>query len=160
MTTLAEMTPEQRAECVGMWCDVKHYTGTVLGIIDRILVNEGDGSVDVIEPYTGQRGDRKLPGRYFDEVTPRFDLPRAWTPDGQPAPMELETSRHRMGESITRYLTQLQDRGSAVYVLANGETQPYQYTIFRICKGGVVPESRHILLDNALAHLKQLMEQQ
>ena len=73
--TLADMTAEERAECVGMWADT---TGQGLGVIVNatelsdcwVLFPEGGGSVATC------RNQR---------VTPRFDLPRAWTPDGEPS---------------------------------------------------------------------------
>ena len=75
--TLADMTAEERADCVGMWADT---TGQGLGVIVNatelsdcwVLFPEGGGRVATCQ---NQR------------VAPRFDLPRAWTPDGEP---ELE----------------------------------------------------------------------
>ena len=72
--TLADMTAEERAECVGMWADT---TGQGLGVVVNatepsdcwVLFPEDGGSVATC------RNQR---------VTPRFDLPRAWTPDGEP----------------------------------------------------------------------------
>ena len=73
--TLADMTAEERAECVGMWADAM---GQGLGVIVNatelsdcwVLFPEDGGSVATC------RNQR---------VTPRFDLPRAWTPDGEPS---------------------------------------------------------------------------
>ena len=78
--TLADMTAEERADCVGMWADAM---GQGLGVIVNatelsdcwVLFPEDGGSVATC------RNQR---------VTPRFDLPRAWTPDGQPVPMKKE----------------------------------------------------------------------
>ena len=72
--TLADMTPEERADCVGMWADT---TGQGLGVIVNatelsdcwVLFPEGGGRVATC---------------HNQRVTPRFDLPRAWTPDGEP----------------------------------------------------------------------------
>ena len=73
--TLADMTAEERADCVGMWADAM---GQGLGIIVNatelsdcwVLFPEDGGSVATC------RNQR---------VTPRFDLPSAWTPDGEPS---------------------------------------------------------------------------
>ena len=73
--TLADMTAEERADCVGMWADAM---GQGLGVIVNatelsdcwVLFPEDGGSVATC------RNQR---------VTPRFDLPRAWTPDGEPS---------------------------------------------------------------------------
>ena len=78
--TLADMTAEERAGCVGRWADAM---GQGLGVIVNatelsdcwVLFPEDGGSVATC------RNQR---------VTPRFDLPRAWTPDGEPIPGEWE----------------------------------------------------------------------
>ena len=77
--TLADMTAEERAGCVGMWTDAM---GQGLGVIVNatelsdcwVLFPEDGGSVATC------RNQR---------VTPRYDLPRAWTPDG--APVKIPT---------------------------------------------------------------------
>lgn len=83
--TLADMTPEERQECVGMWCEVTLKSlGKVnryeLGVIKRIQWNEGHGAVEVIATNSSAVWD----GNRFDKIKPRFDLPRAWMPDGNP----------------------------------------------------------------------------
>lgn len=91
--TLADMTAEERANCVGMWADT---TGQGLGVIVNatelsdcwVLFPEGGGSVATC------RNQR---------VTPRFDLPRAWTPDGQP---ELAQA---LAEEAYEYSVQIKD---------------------------------------------------
>ena len=78
--TLADMTAEERADCVGMWADAM---GQGLGVIVNatelsdcwVLFPEGGGRVATC---------------HNQRVTPRFDLPRAWTPDGLPVPGEWE----------------------------------------------------------------------
>ena len=72
--TLADMTAEERADCVGMWADT---TGQGLGVIVNatelsdcwVLFPEGGGRVATC---------------HNQRVTPRFDLPHVWTPDGEP----------------------------------------------------------------------------
>ena len=78
--TLADMTAEERANCVGRWADAM---GQGLGVIVNatelsdcwVLFPEGGGRVATC---------------HNQRVTPRFDLPRAWTPDGLPVPGEWE----------------------------------------------------------------------
>ena len=79
--TLADMTPQERANCVGMWCE-----------------NE-DGYPCV---YMGDHISRAWLGicaspRFsctqalaLGALIPRFDPPRAWTPDGTPVAGDWE----------------------------------------------------------------------
>ena len=75
--TLADMSAEERADCVGMWADT---TGQGLGVVVNatepsdcwVLFSEGGGRVATC---------------HNQRVTPRFDLPRVWTPDGEPVPL-------------------------------------------------------------------------
>lgn len=85
--TLADMTAEEREECVGMWASHKRHDGNEdlcenLGIISE--VEEGYAWLtypkEGMEPYVF----------FFEDVTPRFDLPRACTPDGEPVQMDVE----------------------------------------------------------------------
>lgn len=83
MKTLADMTEEERAECVGMWCGYKrHLKGgkpqDFVIIIEDI--NEA-GRVSCINPGAPEP-KAWAPDPWM--LTPRFDLPRAWHPDGQP----------------------------------------------------------------------------
>ena len=82
--TLADMTAEERADCVGMWCDN--------------LVSTADNPKPVVLACV--QGEQcwilhtDLHGAWscfpLGSVSPRFDLPRAWTPDGLPVPGEWE----------------------------------------------------------------------
>ena len=78
--TLADMTAEERADCVGMWADAP---GEDLAIIAS--ASEPDVSW-VFFPQSG--GDSATLLDLF--IAPRFDLPRAWTPDGEPVEMVKE----------------------------------------------------------------------
>ena len=78
--TLADMTAEERADCVGMWTDTP---GEDLAIIAS--ASEPDVSW-VFFPQSG--GDSATLLNLF--IAPRFDLPRVWTPDGEPVPGEWE----------------------------------------------------------------------
>ena len=85
--TLADMTAEERTECVGRWADAM---GQGLGVIVNatelsdcwVLFPEDGGSVATC------RNQR---------VTPRFDLPRAWTPDGEPVGASREYGQCEIG---------------------------------------------------------------
>ena len=82
--TLADMTPEQRQQCVGMWCDcLASDVSTTL----CIYVGEDGGLACVVE--TDVTLDNKV-WTSFRSLTPRFDLPRAWNPDGTPLNMNRE----------------------------------------------------------------------
>lgn len=76
MTTLADLTPEERAECVGMWCEYPN-TRDRLGIIYDL---DDDNDPWIL------RFDVRIEILGYDakDTIPRFDLPRAWMPDGQP----------------------------------------------------------------------------
>ncbi|AIU31186.1 Hypothetical protein Cul210931_1871 [Corynebacterium ulcerans] len=84
MTSLADMTPAQRAQCVGMWCDYDasddenpNLYGS--GIIYRDVSDGGELIFAVKDPQLF--GEVFTPAVY---ITPRPDLPRAWTPQGGP----------------------------------------------------------------------------
>lgn len=76
MTTLADMTPEQREQCVGMWADVPGKTWIIASVRDETCT--------LVDPLNGYSS---LMNRH---VTPRPDLPRAWQPDGTPVKMDTE----------------------------------------------------------------------
>lgn len=87
MKTLADMTLEERAKCVGMWCDYRDGNGTKSAIIIETWLTDPEACmVYDIARY----GNRHPLG---SEVTPRFDLPRAWTPDGKPPKGEWQTAK-------------------------------------------------------------------
>lgn len=81
MTTLADMTPREREQCRGMWCEDEDgflfvYRGDHIG---RDWLAVCAYPEDVHESYS--------PLGY---LTPRPDLPRAWSKDGTPP----KTSRY------------------------------------------------------------------
>lgn len=83
MTTLADLTPEERAECVGMWCGYNRYTegGEPSDFVIMVEdVNEA-GRVPCINPGAPSP-TVWAPAPWM--LTPRYDLPRAWAPDGTP----------------------------------------------------------------------------
>lgn len=80
MKTLADMTPQQLAECVGMWCEYGLHGEEPNLVIMVAVVNEA-GRVPCINPGALKPKAWALAPWI---LIPRFDLPRAWTPDGQP----------------------------------------------------------------------------
>lgn len=78
MTTLADMTPEQRQQCVGMWATNLNYTGD--GESVGVIACVQHGCVWLI--HTCLHGEWSVFS--VDSVSPRPDLPRAWNPDGTP----------------------------------------------------------------------------
>lgn len=81
MTSLADMTPTQRLGCVGMWCDVD--TEAEPAIIVRFVCG-GASQVVLFAPSISDLYTMES----LDAVTPRPDLPRAWTPQCGPVPGE------------------------------------------------------------------------
>ena len=78
--TLADMTAEERAECVGMWALIESINLAVI-----VEVDETDTCVVIYPEWQSNTA-----AHLNEMVTPRFDLPRAWMPDGQPVPMKKE----------------------------------------------------------------------
>lgn len=77
--TFADMTPEERDQCRGTWCEVDRLDGVY------ILLSISDTTADLYDP----REDMFTCG-FPEEITPRFDLPRAWNPDGTPVVADPE----------------------------------------------------------------------
>ena len=71
--TLADMTPDERQECVGRWAEARRH----LVIITEIDEQRGDAYAFRVETSTSE-------WHLLQDLTPRLDLPRAWTPDGEP----------------------------------------------------------------------------
>lgn len=80
MTTLADLTEEQRDQCEGTWAKV---AGCVLGIIAHV----GDRNAYMIIP-----ADRREATYPLNRITPCPELPRAWHPDGTPPEGEWLTA--------------------------------------------------------------------
>ena len=80
--SLADMTAEEREECVGMWCEIA-------GQLE--ILAEPDGMVDYHDTAILHSVKRNGGGYVLaKDVIPRFDLPRAWTPGGEPVAVEWE----------------------------------------------------------------------
>lgn len=102
MTSLADMPPAQRLECVGMWCDYdasddKNPDLYGAGIIYRDVSDGGELIFAVKDPQLF--GEVFTPAVY---ITPRFDLPRAWTPQGGPVSGEWEHDQDETGTYAPR----------------------------------------------------------
>ena len=83
MKTFADMTPKERAECVGMWCGYnRHVKGGAPS--DFVIIVEDVNEVGLVSCFNPGAPD---PFAWAPEpwmLTPRFDMPRAWTPGGEP----------------------------------------------------------------------------
>lgn len=78
--TFADMAAKERWKCSGMWCDVKGFTRPTP------IVEVWGEEVELLV-YNNLRGH--ITETYeFAEVTPRFDLPRWATPQGEPVTNE------------------------------------------------------------------------
>ena len=77
--TLADMTPTERQECVGRWAEVRRH----LVIITEIDEQRGDAYVFRVET-------QNIEWYFLPDLAPRMDLPRAWTPAGEPVPGEWD----------------------------------------------------------------------
>lgn len=78
--TLADMTAEERAECVGMWAMIES--------VNLAVIAEADETNTCVVIYPQWDGDSAV--HLNEMVTPRPDLPRAWMPCGLPVPMKKE----------------------------------------------------------------------
>lgn len=83
MKTLAELTQKERAEAVGLWVE----TNDGLGIIIEPFYT--DGTLDTAVVFS-LKLEVKICQKIAAYLKPRFDLPRAWTADGQPPQGEWE----------------------------------------------------------------------
>lgn len=103
MKTLADMTEEERADCVGMWCGYnRHLEG---GEPSDFVIMVGDvneaGCVPCVNPGAPEP-KAWAPDPWM--LTPRPDLPRAWQADGTPPAGEWEEAEHLSKGVTTVYL--------------------------------------------------------
>jgi hypothetical protein len=95
MTALADMTEEERAQCRGMWCEDED---------GRLCIYRADHrgpnwlAVCIYPDRVGVIAAK------YDLITPRPDLPRAWTPDGTPPAGKWEHAEHLSKGVTTVYL--------------------------------------------------------
>lgn len=86
MKTLADMTPGERPQCRGMWCDTPKGTFVLLAPMFRDHEKIG---WQLVIPSEGMKIDYQL-----KDITPRPDLPRAWHADGTPPVGEWEHAEY------------------------------------------------------------------
>ena len=92
--TLVDMTAEEREECVGMWALIEG--------ISLAVIAEADETSTCVVIYPEWDGDSAV--HLNEMVTPRHDLPRAWTPDGEPIPAkEVRESIKELTEETYEY---------------------------------------------------------
>ena len=88
MRTFADMTPQERAQCRGMWCDFPdpdERTNLAIYVGDSL---NHQGFCELI--HEGQLGTLTIP----ENLTLRPDLPRAWQANGQPPAGEWEHAEY------------------------------------------------------------------
>lgn len=91
--TLADMTPEQRAECVGMWCDVTNASVNEDKPVLLCSDKEANGILPIYIPWVTASlypSEEGVSGWPASALAPRFDLPRVWNPDGVPVAGDWE----------------------------------------------------------------------
>ena len=87
MKTLADMTVQERKECVGMWAETTNGLAIIIepfytdGSLDTAVVFSLKPKVEILQCIAVY-------------VTPRFDLPRAWNQDGTPPAGEWEYAEY------------------------------------------------------------------
>lgn len=98
--TLADMTPEERQQMIGQWCDHDDMGRIKTSIITRI--SHARGEKNYLETrailYWPEQGHWSVRGEELHTVTPRLDLPRAWAPDGTPPKGEWAEGHMWWGE--------------------------------------------------------------
>lgn len=108
MTTLAEMTDTEILQCVGMWCDCTDGEDTQTLVLHGISDNGKDAIFVNPAVVGGGRGPSWTIKSFGHLVTPRWDLPRAWQPDGSPVVMDVETaieySNHQPPTRMSRFV--------------------------------------------------------
>lgn len=100
MTTLADLTPEERANCVGMWCDYRPAVGTKgphsapEEVITTVILKAGNdydaAYEDEYEVFNAAIGHELVQP---EQITLRPDIPRAWQADGTPPAGEWQTGK-------------------------------------------------------------------
>lgn len=92
MRTLADMTEEERANCIGMWCVYETPVGKERAIYEK--TQAGAPVSMLFEPGYGRFEAEN------ENITLCFNLPRAWMPDGQPPAGEWEEAE-RLSMGVT-----------------------------------------------------------
>lgn len=90
MKTLADMTVQERKECVGMWAETSNGLAIIIepfftdGALDTTVALSLKPKVEILQ-------------RIAAYVIPRPDLPRAWQADGQPLEADWQYAEYQPG---------------------------------------------------------------
>lgn len=85
MTTLDDLTPQERDDYVGAWVNVPHNPRPVIYMRDFYSTGEIKHGAIFLDPLYGDNHAR------LEDCVTRPDLPRAWNPDGTPSAGKWET---------------------------------------------------------------------
>ena len=124
--TLADMTAEERADCVGMWALIEG--------ISLAVITEADETSTCVVIYPEWQSNTVV--HLNEMVAPRYDLPRAWTPDGEPIPAkEVRESIKELTEETWEYAAQAKT-GSKWEYMQDGFFRDAWFSELRKAKGG------------------------
>lgn len=84
MTTLDDLTPQERDDYVGAWVNVPHNPRPVIYMRDFYSTGEIKHGAIFLDPLYGDNHAR------LEDCVTRPDLPRAWNPDGTPSAGDWE----------------------------------------------------------------------
>ena len=125
--TLADMAAEEREECVGMWCSIAGA-----GRLCVLLSTEND----VANLGFSCDNEFTILSLRYKNVTPRFDLPRVWAPDGEPIPAkEVRESIKELAEETWEYAAQAKT-GSKWEYMQDGFFRDAWFSELREAKDG------------------------
>lgn len=136
--TLADMTPEERASCIGMWCDLETNKGTQQVVLYRMIEDHETGPVAYRLSFTSWH---VVLGFDPEKLTPRFDLMRAWNPDCTPVKGEWAEGHMWWGED-TDTMETVDVVGAEC--LATGQIQGFDEWPDGVTPGEDVPVRRFI----------------
>lgn len=91
MTTFADMTPQERAQCKGLWCSYETPTGNRTAILYNFPLGDIREKESVLfDPKWGYVRHKNT------RITLRNDLPRAWNADSTPPTGEWQTAKAKI----------------------------------------------------------------
>lgn len=88
--TLADMTAQERANCVGMWAETSNGLAIIIepfftdGVLDTTVALSLKPKVEILQ-------------RIAAYVIPRPDFPRAWSLDGEPLEADWQYAEYQPG---------------------------------------------------------------
>jgi|LSQX01.1.fsa_nt_gb hypothetical protein len=96
--TFADMTPAECAECVGRWADWRCGDS----LTELVVIEEFNPDREFAGCTVPGVRYVEIPRHRLTSLTPRLDLPRAWTPSGEPVPGDWEerTDQDGIGDYI------------------------------------------------------------